>query len=65
MSAGESANKQLIKRVLDPDELLIKSDLIGLSTLNEAELNFFEKQWQKGELKRRRRIVSDLLDLSW
>jgi HEAT repeat protein len=65
MPAGDSVNRQLIKRVLDPDELLIKSDLIELSSLNEDELNFFEKHWQKGELKRKRRIVSDLLDLSF
>lgn len=65
MPNSDSANIQLINRMLDPEELLIKSDLIQLSSLNDDETRFLQQHWYNADLKRKRKIVSDVLDLSF
>jgi HEAT repeat protein len=61
---ADNSNTQYIEQILDPDELLIKSDLIRLSSFNESELHFLDSSWNNSDVKRRRRIASDLLGIS-
>jgi len=59
-----SQNKQHIVNLLDKNELLIKADLVHLSNLTEEEIAFLDKAWQEADVKRRRKIVSHLVQLS-
>jgi HEAT repeat protein len=64
MAADISNNRQFIHRILDPEELLVKSELSRLSSLNDEETAYLEKNWVKADLKRRRQIISHLAALS-
>jgi HEAT repeat protein len=64
MTKQSPSNKQRIADLLNQNELLIKSDLVHLSNLNNEELAFLEQTWQKADVKRRRKIISDLVQFS-
>ena len=64
MTENLPQNKQHIINLLDQNELLIKSDLVHLADITEEELAFLDQVWQKADLKRRRKIISDLVKLS-
>lgn len=64
MSADIATTRKFISRILDAEELLVKSDLTRLSSLNKEEIEYLEKKWQKADLKRRRQIISHLVELT-
>jgi HEAT repeat protein len=60
----ETSNKQYLKQIIDSGELLIKSELIRLASLDNDEFDFLKNNWDKAEVKRRRKIVVDVQELS-
>ena len=55
--------EKTIADLADSDKPLLNSRLIELSNLNPEELRFFEQAWAAIELKRRRQIVYQLVEL--
>jgi HEAT repeat protein len=64
MSPDIATNKKFISRILNSEELLVKAELTCLSSLNNDEMEYLEKKWQKADLKRRRKIISYLAELT-
>ena len=60
----ETSNKQYIKQIIDSSELLVKSELMRLASLDNDEFAFLKNNWDKAEVKRRRKIVANLQELS-
>jgi HEAT repeat protein len=63
MTTELSPNKKYITELLDKKQLLVKSDLNRLSLLNDEEMAFLEQQWQLADVKRRRKIIENLIKL--
>ncbi len=57
------SEKQQITRILDHDDLLIKSELVHLSDLSGEELEFVKQAWMKANVERRRQIISHLIQI--
>jgi HEAT repeat protein len=64
MSADTGTSKKFISRVLNSDELLVKSELTRLSSLTNEEIEYLENKWPKADIKRRRKIISQLAELT-
>jgi HEAT repeat protein len=56
--------KKYISEILDENKLLVKSDLSRLTGLGNEDLRFLEEGWKGTDVKRRRKIVADLHDLT-
>jgi HEAT repeat protein len=61
---ANTINKRFISRILNSKELLVKSELTRLASLSDDEIEYMESKWAKADLKRRRKIISHLVDLS-
>lgn len=64
MTAESISIKKYISRILDATTPLVKSDLEQLTSLGKDELKYLDEHWNKGDIKRRRQIMSNLFDLS-
>jgi HEAT repeat protein len=64
MAADLATIKKFISRILNSDELLVKSELTRLSSLTNQEIEYLENSWLKADLKRRRKIISYLTELT-
>ena len=56
--------KKYIGQVLDAAKPLVKSDLSRLSGLADGDLEFLKQGWKDTEVKQRRKIVSELRELT-
>jgi len=56
--------RKYISEILDAGKLLVKSDLSRLTGLRNEDLKFLEQGWKNTDVKRRRKIVSDLHELT-
>jgi HEAT repeat protein len=56
--------RKYISEILDENKLLVKSDLSRLTGLRNEDLKFMEQGWKDAEVKRRRKILSDLRELT-
>jgi HEAT repeat protein len=65
MTSELSPNKKYIIEILDKHQLLIKSDLNRLSLINSDELAFLEQRWPFADVKRRRKIIENLVKLGY
>ncbi len=63
MTEQLSSSKKHIISILDKNELLIKSDLVHLSDLTDEEIAFLDRKWKDADIKRRRKVITDIVQL--
>jgi HEAT repeat protein len=57
--------RKYISTILDEGKLLVKADLSRLTGLCVDDLKFLEQGWKGADVKRRRKILSDLRELTF
>ena len=64
MSTEATSITGYISRVLDSSKLLIKSEVMHLSSINEEDISFLKQHWQDADIKRQRKLIANMVALS-
>jgi len=64
MSEVPLSIKKYISQILETDKPLVKADLTCLSCITGDDLKFLEDNWADTDVKKRRKIIADLKDLT-